>query len=91
MDELKRHQLEICELIGDTMALEVALRALLTAQPDRERLANAWKDAQDEGFIWTSDPSPLVGVERETWVKEAYLRTLARLRAVALFPDQARG
>lgn len=83
---LDRHDFAAAQDMGTTMALEVAITALLAAHPNRETLAAAWRDAEDTGFTWTSDPEPGVGAQREAWVKEAYLHTLARLRAVALSP-----
>jgi hypothetical protein len=66
------------------MALEVAVTALLRAFEDRNLLAMAWKDAEDQGFTWTSDAVPGMQPERQQWAQESYLNMLARLRKLAL-------
>lgn len=88
MDETKlnRHDNESAQMFGAVMALEAAIGALLQVVVDREALASAWKDAQEKGFIWTSDPPDEVGQKRKAWMQEAYTETMGRLRAEALFP-----
>ncbi|TAA11272.1 hypothetical protein EA658_16545 [Pseudoxanthomonas winnipegensis] len=82
--KLDRHDTSIALELGNTMAMEVAITALLLSHPDREALAKAWADAEDRGFTWTSDPEPGVGDARTRWAQEGYLNTLSRLRKAAL-------
>lgn len=42
----------------------------------------AWKDAEDMGFMWTSD-APEFGPTRVAAIHAEYAATLARLRAAA--------
>ena len=84
--KLDRHDFASCEHMGTTMAMEVAVAALLASRPDRAALASAWRAAEDTGFTWTADPDPRVGDQRKTWVQQAYIQTLDRLREAALRP-----
>ncbi len=85
-NQLDRHDCTTSQQMGFGIALEVAVTALLRAHPDRAALAAAWKDAEDQGFTWTSDPDPRVGERREQWAKQAYVETMNRLRQAALLP-----
>ncbi|WP_115560044.1 hypothetical protein [Xanthomonas arboricola] len=84
--KLDRHDQTTALEMGNTMAMEVAITALLLSHPDRQALTAAWAIAEDRGFNWTSDPDERVGSERIRWTQEGYLDTLARLRKAALQP-----
>ncbi len=81
---LDRHDQGLAHEVGNTMAMEVAITALLLSHPDRSALASAWKVAEDQGFTWTSDPGPGLDAQRSRWAQEGYLDTLSRLRKAAL-------
>ncbi|HEL5053075.1 TPA: hypothetical protein UOA92_000843 [Stenotrophomonas maltophilia] len=85
-DEKKfdRHDEGLALEVGSTMAMEVAITALLLSHPDRDALASSWKVAEDLGFTWTSDPGPGLEAQRTRWAQEGYLNTLSRLRKAAL-------
>lgn len=78
-----RRDEEIWNAWGQIAALEIAVTALLNAHPDRDALRRQWRDAQDAGFMQTSDVVPQVGERRLQIFREGYLAVLARLRAAA--------
>lgn len=80
MDQDKRRDIEIWQAWGTNIALETVLVALIKSHPKPDALRAAWKDAEDAGFMMTSDVDPRVGGERLALVQDAYVSTLARLR-----------
>lgn len=80
MDQDERRDIEIWRGWAQIMALEVAITALLRSHPDAAALHAAWRDAEDMGFNWTSDPEG-VGEARTKLIQAEYVETLARLRA----------
>jgi hypothetical protein len=82
MNQDERRDIEIWQAWGQNIALEVALIAIIRSHPNLGALRKAWKDAEDAGFMATTDVDPLVGEKRLSLVREAYTATLSRLRAV---------
>lgn len=84
MNQDERRDIEIWRNWAQMMALEVAVTALLRSHPDAAALQAAWRDAEDMGFMWTSDPQG-VGEARTRLIQADYVETLSRLRAA--FPS----
>ena len=80
MDQDERRDIEIWQAWGTNIALEMVLVALIKSHPRPDALRAAWKDAEDAGFMATSDVDPRVGTKRLALVQDAYVSTLARLR-----------
>ena len=85
MEQNERRDIEIWRGWAQIMALEVAVTALLRSHPEPAALAAAWKDAEDMGFNWTSDPQD-VGAARTALIQGEYVETMARLRAARASP-----